>query len=118
MEDALRDALLRGDASWCESTFTPDAMYVHQSGGMDAGGASTYIDRLRTKASVYHSIEHEDVLIRSYRDTAIVTGLSKVKMSLRGNDLDLEHRFTRVWVKDGGKWRLATNQSGGSGHRL
>jgi len=117
-EEAYRGALLRADAAWLEAHLTPDAMYVHQSGGIDRDGARTYIERLRTGVSVYHSIEHEDTLVRMYGDTAIVTGLSKVTMSLKGTRSDLEHRYTRVWLKRNGQWYLATNQSGGTGHRL
>jgi ketosteroid isomerase-like protein len=117
-EDSLRDALLAGDAERLRGLLTPDAMYVHQSGGVDANGARDYVQRLREGESVYHSMRADDVVVRAYGCAAVVTGVSSVKMTFRGKESDLLHRFTRVWVREGDSWLLSTNQSGGYGQHL
>jgi ketosteroid isomerase-like protein len=63
-------------------------------------------------------METDEVIVRTYGNAAVVTGVSKVKMTFRGKESDLLHRFTRVWVRDGDTWLLSTNQSGGYGHHL
>jgi ketosteroid isomerase-like protein len=57
----------------------------------------------------FQSITTDEVRIRVYGDTAVETGLSTMK----GQDADKvvpeENRFTRVWIKQGGRWRLVAN---------
>lgn len=112
IEHDYHEALHRGDADWLERTLTPDAMYVHQGGGIDGDGGKAYVERLRSRTNVYVKTLVEDMLIRQYGPTVIVTGGQRVTVISRGEEKLLEHRFTRVWVRDGERWRLATNQSG------
>jgi ketosteroid isomerase-like protein len=57
----------------------------------------------------FQSISTDDVRIRVYGNAAVETGLSTMK----GQDADKvvpeENRFTRVWIKQGGRWRLVAN---------
>jgi len=57
----------------------------------------------------FQSIVTDDVRIRVYGDAAVETGLSTMK----GQDADKvvpeENRFTRVWIRQGGRWRLVAN---------
>jgi ketosteroid isomerase-like protein len=57
----------------------------------------------------FQSITTDDVRIRVYGNAAVETGLSTMK----GQDADKvvpeENRFTRVWIKQGGRWRLVAN---------
>jgi ketosteroid isomerase-like protein len=57
----------------------------------------------------FQSIVTDEVRIRVYGDAAVETGLSTMK----GQDADKvvpeENRFTRVWIKQGGRWRLVAN---------
>ena len=74
---------------------------------------------LRTKKDVlsdfksgslkFQSITTDDVRIRVYGNAAVETGLS----TMRGQDatkvVPEENRFTRVWIKQGSRWRLVAN---------
>jgi ketosteroid isomerase-like protein len=51
------------------------------------------------------------VRLRVYGTTVIVTGLDSVKGVDRGQDTSGRRRFTRVWVKQGGRWWLAANHT-------
>jgi ketosteroid isomerase-like protein len=57
----------------------------------------------------FQSITTDEVRIRVYGNAAVETGLSTMK----GRDADKvvpeENRFTRVWIKQGGRWRLVAN---------
>jgi ketosteroid isomerase-like protein len=57
----------------------------------------------------FQSIVTDEVRIRVYGNAAVETGLSTMK----GQDADKvvpeENRFTRVWIKQGGRWRLVAN---------
>jgi len=57
----------------------------------------------------FQSITTDDVRIRVYGDTAVETGLSTMKGQDAEKVVPEENRFTRVWIKQGGKWRLVSN---------
>ena len=57
----------------------------------------------------FQSITTDDVRIRVYGDAAVETGLSTMKGQDAGRVVPEENRFTRVWVKQGGRWRIVAN---------
>ena len=74
---------------------------------------------LRTKKDVladftsgslkFQSITTDDVQIRVYGNAAVETGLSTMKGQDAGTVVPEENRFTRVWIRQGGRWRLVSN---------
>ena len=110
LEDGLQDALMTANLRWFEENWAPDAIYVHMSGGVD--NREEFIERLRSKATVYNSRQTRDVNIRQYGDAVIVTGASLIDIIVKGTQKELDTRFTRVYVRDHGRWLLASNQSG------
>jgi len=74
---------------------------------------------VRTKAQViadfrsgslrFQSITTDDVQWRFYGDTAVETGRSTMNGQDRGKTVPRDNRFTRVWVKRHGRWRLVAN---------
>ena len=74
---------------------------------------------VRTKAQVIadftsgdlklHSITTDEVHVRVYENTAVETGLSTMVGQDKGKAVPRDTRFTRVWVKQQGRWRLVAN---------
>jgi ketosteroid isomerase-like protein len=74
---------------------------------------------LRTKKEVladftsgslkFQSITTDDVQIRVYGNAAVETGLSTMKGQDAEKVVPEENRFTRVWIKQGRRWRLVSN---------
>ena len=74
---------------------------------------------VRTKAQVisdftagdlkFQSITTDEVQVRVYENTAVQTGLSKMVGQDKGKAVPRDTRFTRVWVKQQGLWRLVAN---------
>jgi uncharacterized protein (TIGR02246 family) len=74
---------------------------------------------VRTKAQVisdftsgnlkFQSITTDEVQVRVYENTAVETGLSTMRGQDKGKAVPRETRFTRVWVKQQGRWRLVAN---------
>ncbi len=74
---------------------------------------------VRTKAQVisdftsgdlkFQSITTAEVQVRSYENTAVETGLSTMVGEDKGKAVPRDTRFTRVWVKQQGQWRLVAN---------
>lgn len=57
----------------------------------------------------FQSITTDDVQVRIYGDTAVETGLSTMIGQDKGKTVPRDTRFTRVWVKQQGHWRLVAN---------
>src|SRR4029077_9510881 len=57
----------------------------------------------------FQSITTDDVRVRVYGNAAVETGLSTMNGQDKGNAVPHDTRFTRVWVKKQGRWRLVAN---------
>lgn len=57
----------------------------------------------------FQSITTDEVQVRVYENTAVETGVSKMIGQDRGKPVPSDNRFTRVWVKQQGRWRLVAN---------
>ena len=74
---------------------------------------------VRTKAQVisdftsgdlkFQSIVTGEVQVRVYDNAAVETGLSTMTGQDKGKAVPRDTRFTRVWVKQQGRWRLVAN---------
>ena len=74
---------------------------------------------VRTKAQVisdftsgelkFQSITTDEVQVRVYENTAVETGLSTMVGQDKGRAVPRDTRFTRVWVKQQGRWQLVAN---------
>jgi hypothetical protein len=57
----------------------------------------------------FQSITTDDVQVRVYGNTAVETGRSTMNGQDKGQTVPRDTRFTRVWVKQQGLWRLVAN---------
>jgi len=57
----------------------------------------------------FQSITTDEVQVRVYENTAVETGLSTMDGKDKGTAVPRNTRFTRVWVKQQGRWRLVAN---------
>jgi ketosteroid isomerase-like protein len=100
-------AQIHADATALDRIYAPDFIGVGPSG------------TVRTKPQVlldftsgelkFQSITTADVQVRVYGDTAVETSLSTMIGQDKGKIVPRDTRFTRVWVKQQGRWRLVAN---------
>src|SRR6516165_6435629 len=57
----------------------------------------------------FQSITTDDVQVRVYGDAAVETGLSTMDGQDKGKTVPRDTRFTRVWIKQQGRWQLVAN---------
>ena len=57
----------------------------------------------------FQSITTDDVRVRVYGNAAVETGRSTMDGQDKGKAVPHDTRFTRVWIKQQGRWRLVTN---------
>ena len=109
LENQRVQALLRNDSTFIERNYADDYLTT-SAAGLVRNRTQVAAD-LKSGTIKYESMTHDDVRLRVYGNSVIVTGLDSVKGVDKGQDITGQRRFTRVWVKQGGRWRLAANQT-------
>jgi len=102
IEEERNQAILAGDAAALDRLTSDDYTFITQRG------------ELRTKAEIvkgfkngsfkYEARTVTDLMIRVYGSTAVVTGRAIQKGTENSKDYSGDNRFTRVYVKQGGRW--------------
>ncbi|MCU1295208.1 MAG: hypothetical protein JWP08_4058 [Bryobacterales bacterium] len=100
-------AQIHADAAALDRIYAADFIGIGPSG------------RMRTKPQVisdftsgdlkFQSITTDDIQVRVYGNTAVETGRSIMDGQDKGRTVPRDTRFTRVWVKQQGRWRLVAN---------
>src|SRR4051794_11452096 len=107
LDEQRIQAQIHADAAALDRLYADDFIGVGPSG------------TVRTKPQViadftsgtlkFQSITTDEVQVRVYGNTAVETGLSMMKGEDKGKTVPEDTRFTRVWVKQQGRWRLVAN---------
>jgi len=102
-------AMLAADVAALDRLLAPDLTYTHSSAKVET--KQEYIEAIKTGASKYKVIEPEDIRVRVYGSTAVLTGYCQFEVTSGGQELKLRVRFTDVYVKNDGAWRMVAWQS-------
>jgi uncharacterized protein (TIGR02246 family) len=106
--DAERiQAQIHADASALARLYADDFIGVGPSGTVRT--KPQVIADFTSGALKFQSITTNEVQVRVYGNTAVETGLSTMQGQDKGRPVPQETRFTRVWVKQQGHWRLVAN---------
>lgn len=109
LENGRVQALLRGDTTFIERQYADDYMTTAVS-GLVRNRAEVIAD-IKSGAIKWESMTLDDVRLRVYGDTVIVTGVDTMKGVDRDQDTTGRRRFTRVWVRQDGRWLLVSNHA-------
>jgi len=117
LEEQARQAALKGDIAFVEKYTAPDYVAILSNGS--SHGKAEEIENRRMGKYTYQAIEVHELRIRIYGDTAVCNSLATVTLTeeTRGFRTNYytphtgDFRFTRVWVKQGGDWKLVSFQS-------
>lgn len=110
LEKARFEAMQRKDINFLEGVLSADLVYTHSNALVET--KSDFLRSIQTGKIVYERIVVDEMKVRTYGGhTAILNGIVQVKGQLAGNSFELRLRYTDVYVKQGGKWLLASWQS-------
>jgi ketosteroid isomerase-like protein len=103
------EAMVRGDVSALDEILSEDLTYTHATGVFET--KAEFIAKLKSGQTKYESFVPEDVLVRLYGTTGVVTGVARVKVQVKGEHLSFQLRFTDVYVKKGDRWQMVAWQA-------
>ena len=100
-------AQIGADAAVLNRIYAEDFIGVGPSGTVRT--KAQVISDFTSGALKFQSITTDEVQLRVYENTAVETGLSTMIGQDKGKAVPRDTRFTRVWVKQQGRWRLVAN---------
>ena len=103
------DSYVRGDRAAFDLIVADDVVMTYANGKV--GNKSEAIAEIKAPADASYSLTSDDVQVRVYGDTAIVTGRVTEKGTFNGRSLNSQSRYTDVWVRRNGRWQVVSAQS-------
>ena len=64
-----------------------------------------FFEVIRSNALTHEMMESENLRVRIYGDSAVVTAVTRSKGTFMGQDFSTQERATDVFVKRGGRWQ-------------
>jgi ketosteroid isomerase-like protein len=118
LERQLSQAVVTGDRAFFERVLAPDFTHTSHSGQFKTRAQWMAEDKFESGKSqpkpgktIYEALDLEDLAVRIYGDTAVVTGRTVPKgRTAKGEPMRGRYRFLRVWVKRDGRWQAAAFQ--------
>jgi ketosteroid isomerase-like protein len=114
LEARLNRAVVEGDRAFFERVLASDFTHTSHAGKFKTRAewmAENKFENLLGKPqpgkTTYESFEVDDLAVRIYGETAVVTGRSTPKgRTAKGEPIRGRYRFLRVWVKRQGQWQV------------
>jgi ketosteroid isomerase-like protein len=108
MEKDRAAAVVKGDVATLEGLTSDDYMFINAYGQLS--DKATTMNGIKTGNIKLTSNEVSDLKVRVYGNTAVVTGKANSKGTIGGRELKAPVLFTRVYVKNNGKWQSVAFQ--------
>jgi uncharacterized protein (TIGR02246 family) len=107
VDDERIQAQIHADAAALDRIYADDFIGIGPSGTVRA--KPQVLSDFTSGDLKFTSITTDEVQVRVYGNTAVETGLSTMDGHDKGKAVPRDNRFTRVWVKQQGRWRLVAN---------
>ena len=107
LETEGREATLQNDIAANDRLLADNWINVNPDGSITT--KARLMELLKQGTFKINSIENDEVMVRVFGDAAIVTGRSTTKRLNQQNEmLSRQVRFTRVYAKSKGQWRVVS----------
>ena len=106
--DQLTEAYVRADTDVINRIYADDCIITGSTGAVMT--KADLVKHLKSGAVKYESYERDDLLLRLYGTTAVISAAITSKSMSQGRESTGRSRVVTVWVKQGGKWRFVASQ--------
>ena len=107
-EQMLADSLLKHDSAPFKKTLDDTFVFVAPDGSLQQRAA--FVADLDNGNLKITSTSNDDMSVRVYGDTAVVSYRSTDKGMYKDTDISGQYRWTDVFVKQKGEWRIVATQ--------
>ena len=109
IEKERNQAIISGDAVALERMTSDNYTFITLRGELRT--KTEIVQGFKSGSFHYESRQISDLNVRVYGNAAIVTGRSIQKGRENGKDYSGDYRFTRVYVKQDGRWQTVALQT-------
>jgi ketosteroid isomerase-like protein len=103
------DAQVRRDLPALRQLLADDLLYTHSNGKVDT--RLSFLAAIESGASSYKDVVVEEEIIKVTGPTAVVSGVVRLQSIRDGTWIPLHLRYTDVYVRQKGRWRMVAWQS-------
>ena len=96
-EDARYAAQMGDDFGALQKLLANDLVYIHSSAVVDT--KASYIESMKSGTVKYRVMRRSDVKVRTYGCLGIITGNADFDVTVKGQDLSVQLRFSSIWAK-------------------
>ena len=109
LENRRIEAMINQDTQALDEILAEDLSYTHSTARVET--KAEFISSVTSGRTQYRSMERDDVRVRRYGDTAVVTGHANVHVDANGREIKFQIRFIDVYAKRDDVWRMVAWQS-------
>jgi ketosteroid isomerase-like protein len=109
LEEERNGAIVHGDAAALDRLSSADYTVINEWGQVLT--KAQILDGFKSSALKFESREQSDLNIRVYGNTAVVIGRATQKGTQNGKSMSASIRFSRIYVKEKGKWVAVSTQN-------
>ena len=102
-------AAISANIAKLEQLLSADLSYTHSNALVES--KNDFLNSIKSGNIKYEAVNHKNVKVNLYGDTAVLRGQSDLKVQFKGQPVSLPIRFTAVYVKKDGRWQLTAWQS-------
>ena len=103
LEEEFAAAIVRNDLEHIGQLVAHDWIIIDPDGGIVE--KARFFEVIKSGALTHDMMESEDLRVRVYGDSAVVTGATRTKGKFMGQKFSTQERATDVFVKRDGRWQ-------------
>jgi ketosteroid isomerase-like protein len=108
MTEALIQAYPKQEAAVLDRILADDLTVINPDGS--SGDKAGEIGGLRSGKLKLESVTNDDIKVRVFGETAVVTGRATIRGQIDGREIRDQNRYTSVFVKRRGRWQVIALQ--------
>jgi ketosteroid isomerase-like protein len=108
VEKGFVNAIVRNDPEEIERFVTDEWIIINADGGII--DKERFLGVIKSGALAHDLMESDEVRVRVYGDSAVVSALTRSKGKFTGQEFSTQERSTDVFVRISGQWRCVLTQ--------
>jgi ketosteroid isomerase-like protein len=108
LEKEFARAIVKNDAEAIGQFVAAEWVIIDADGGII--DKSRFLGAVKSGVLIHEMMESDDVEVRIYGDTALVSALTRTKGKFMGQDFSTQERATDVFVMQNGRWQCVFSQ--------
>jgi len=108
LEKQFAAAIVKNDPEAIERFVADDWIIINADGGII--DKERFLGVIKSGALTHETMESDEIRVRIYGESAVVTALARSKGKFMGQDFSTRERATDVFVRHEGQWRCVLSQ--------